>query len=90
MDFEKIWSTIGTVILASLFGMIVTYVGLSLFFTGKTNYCSFQAVQWSEAVEVTEHRSFSSDSRYTAPSFDGAMKYAAMACPNFKGIQIEK
>ena len=90
MDFEKIWTAMFTLAVAMFVGIVLAYLGLWAFTNGKTSYCSFQAVQWSKAVEVVEHRRFSPDSRYTAPSFEDAMKYAVVVCPNFKDIQIEK
>lgn len=85
MNFEKIWSSIGTGTVALLIVMLLAYIGLSLFRSNKTTYCSFQSNHWSEAVDVHEHRDFGMDGKYTAPSFEDAMKYAAVVCPNFKG-----
>ena len=85
MNFEKIWSYLATGAFALLVVMLLAYTGLALFCSGKTTYCSFQSIPWSEVVDVVEHRNFATDGRYTAPSFEDAMKYAAMACPNFKG-----
>ena len=83
MTFEKIWSSLCTLGVSLLIGMMLIYLGLSLFSNSKTSYCSLKAVYWSEAVEVSEHRNFAPDSHFIAPSFEDAMKYASMACPNF-------
>jgi hypothetical protein len=89
MDFEKIWNTIVTAALTLLIGLALTCIGISAFSSGKTDYCRFQANPLSEYVDVVEHRSFATNTKYTAPSFEDAMKYAAMACPNFQGMAAQ-
>jgi hypothetical protein len=88
---ERVWPLIASVIALVIALLVFVCVGFAVFSSGATDYCWMESgPEWDayrrDKVIVVQHRSFSADKIYVAPSYTAALDFASKVCPNLKTL----